>query len=87
MIARDRILTKPQVRTRGELKDIESLRENISELKKRNLGIEGTGMLQPITVTPATEADTVAEFGEPREHYFRLVFGHRRFHLAALAGI
>jgi ParB/RepB/Spo0J family partition protein len=74
MIARDHIIVHRQFR-QDAAGDVEGLRSNIAEMKERNLGVEGTGILEPLIVSPAKNED-----GSLRPGYYDLIAGERRFH-------
>ncbi len=68
MIARDRVIVQAQFRKDAK-SDVESKRENIAEMRRRGLGIEGCGIISPLVVRPNPD----------RPGYFILVAGERRY--------
>lgn len=68
MITRDRVIVQAQFRKDAK-SDVESKRENIAEMRRRGLGIEGCGIISPLVVRPDPE----------RSGYFILVAGERRY--------
>lgn len=67
LLNRSRITLAPQVR--ADFAGVDELRANIAQMKERKLGIEETGILQPLLVAPDPD----------KEGRFRLIAGERRF--------
>jgi len=71
MLAPARIVTEAQVRRTIKEEEVAELRQSISELHRLGEGIEGSGLIQAVLVTPL-----------PHDRGYRLVAGHKR-HRAA----
>jgi ParB/RepB/Spo0J family partition protein len=74
MVERARIRTLPQIRKNFDQASLDEMRESVHELRTRGLGIDGTGLLQPLLVSPDTEKAEAGETG-----YFILETGERRY--------
>jgi ParB family transcriptional regulator, chromosome partitioning protein len=71
MIPRERIVVKEQVRTIFPREQLQGLRDNIREFAEQGLGLEGTGIEEPLRVAP---------LGETKDgENFLLIKGERRF--------
>lgn len=75
LIPLERIERRSQVRQTFDDEDLQDLADNIRQFRDNGEGIEGTGILQPLTVTPL------------ENDYFRLVMGERRFRAAKILGL
>lgn len=65
MLAPNRITVRPQVRKTFPRKNMDELRASIHDLREAGHGIEGTGILQTLLVTPVDDG-------------YRLIFGEKR---------
>lgn len=77
LISRDKFIIRPQARKTFPKSEMAELRQSIMELKERRQGIEGTGILTPLLVTPR-------EVAEGSQGYL-LIDGERRTRASAEA--
>ncbi len=72
MLTHDRITVRPQVRRTFPEADMDELRASIREIRAQNGGIEGSGVLQALLVSPLhDESGAITTY--------RLIAGERRF--------
>lgn len=84
LLDRTLISTGAQPRRSFPAREIAELAASIRELRAKNQGVAGTGILQPLVVTPQeSEEETGVQSGGG----FRLVFGERRLRAAEAAGL
>lgn len=76
MIGRKYLHTLPQARSNPEQAAIPDLAESITELRARGLGVEGSGLLVPLLVTPMK--DYTNEAGQPESGHYLVIAGGRR---------
>jgi len=74
MLTHDRITIRPQVRQSFPADEMAELEASIHELRAQNGGIEGSGILQALLVTPEGDG-------------FRLVAGERRYRASQSEGV
>jgi ParB-like chromosome segregation protein Spo0J len=87
MIERAHIIVRKQVRKDAKAANIDGFREGISELHKLGVGLEGTGLLKPLIVSPAAqeeeweqgELESLGLGEEDLPDHVVLKVGHRRF--------
>jgi ParB family chromosome partitioning protein len=72
MLTHDRITVRPQVRRTFPKADMDELRASIREIRAQNGGIEGSGVLQALLVSPLHD-ESGALIG------YRLIAGEKRF--------
>lgn len=79
LVSRDRIRPGAQPRRSFPPGEIAELAESIRQLHEAGQGVEGTGLLQPLLVTP--------EGAESEVGTYRLIAGERRWRACEIAGV